>query len=299
MEDYLVRAIAKKAGVRGIVCVTTNLANNVAHRHETSPTVTAVLGRALTGGALMGALLKVQHRVALKLEGTGPIEKVIVEANSYGKVRGYPGVPNVDLPLKNGRYDITGATGRAGLLTVVRDLGLPELAESVTPLATGETDTDLNAYFNQSEQIPTVVAIGIDVNEDGETPALSKGKVAVAGGILIQAIPPYDENIIVQMADRILELPPIEELLTSGKTPEEIMALLFAGMEYDLLEKRPIQFHCDCSRERSEKALITLGREEIEALLENEGQAVIDCHFCHERYVFDEIDLELILEEIE
>lgn len=291
MEDYLVRAMAKEAGVRGIVCTTANLVNHVAGRHETSPTITAVLGRALTGGALMGALLKVQNRVALKSEGTGPVQKVIVEADSYGKVRGYPGVPDVDLPLQNGRYDVTGAIGRAGLLTVIRDVGLPKLAESVTPLATGETDTDLNAYFNQSEQIPTVVAIGINQDEAGKT--------AVAGGILLQAIPPYDENIIVQMADRILELPPIEELLQSGKTPEAIMALLFEGMEYNLLEKRPIKFQCDCSRERSEQALITLGKEEIKSLLQNEGQAVIDCHFCHETYVFDAFDLELILEELD
>ncbi len=290
MEDYLVRAIAKKAGVRGIVCVTTNLVNNVAHRHKTSPTATAVLGRALTGGALMGALLKIQHRVALKLEGTGPIQKVIVEADSYGKVRGYVGVPDVDVPLKNGRHDITSAIGRAGLLTVVKDVGLPKLTESVTPLASGETDTDLNAYFNQSEQIPTVVAIGHKLDKEGKT--------AVSGGILVQAIPPYDENIIHQMASRILELPPVEDLLQSKKTPEEIMALLFEGMAYDLLEKRPIQFHCSCSRERSEQALISLGKEEIAALLENEGQAVIDCHFCHERYVFDKFDLELILEEL-
>lgn len=290
MEDYLVRAIGKKAGVRGIACVTTNLVNNVAQRHETSPTVTAVLGRALTGGALLGSLLKIQHRVALKLEGTGPVEKVIVEADSYGKVRGYAGVSDVDLPLQNGSYAVTSAIGHAGLLTVTKDLGLPKLAKSVTPLATGETDTDLNAYFNQSEQIPTVVTIGINNDEDGET--------AVAGGILIQAIPPYDENIIIQMADRILELPPVEELLTSGKTPEDIMALLFEGIEYDVLEQRKIQFRCTCSRARSEKALVSLGYEEIETLLENEGQVIIDCHFCHERYLFDEFDLELILEEL-
>ena len=291
MEDYLIRILAKEVGVRGLACVTTNLVNHVCRRHGTTATVTAVLGRALTGGALMGALLKVQQRVAIKLEGTGPLQKVIVEADSYGRIRGYPAVPDLDWPQQQGRYDMTGAIGRAGLLTVVKDLGLRELAESVVPLKTGATDTDLTAYLNQSEQIPSVVSIGIDVAEDGH--------VSVAGGILIQAIPPTDEAIIPQLANRILELPPVQTLLHSGKTPEDMLAILFEGIEYVTLEKRPLRSQCTCSRERSEKALVALGREELAALLETDGQAVVDCHFCHERYVFEREELELILEEIE
>ncbi len=290
MEDYLIRILAKEAGVRGLACVTTNLVNNICQRHGTTVTVTAVLGRALTGGTLLGALLKIQQRVALKLEGTGPLRKVIVEADSYGRVRGYASVPDLNLPLQQGRYDITGAIGRAGLMTVVKDLGLNELAESVVPLKTGETDTDLNAYLNQSEQIPSVVSIGIDVTPDGQA--------SVAGGILLQAIPPYDENIIHQLANRILELPPVETLLLGEKTPENVLALLFEGIEYETLESRPLQFQCACSRDRSEKALISLGREDLANLLATEGQAVVDCHFCHERYVFEREELELILEEI-
>ena len=183
------------------------------------------------------------------------------------------------------------AIGRAGLLTVVQDLKLKELAEGVIPLETGEVDTDLMAYFAQSEQIPTAVSIGLSMNEDGT--------VAMSGGLLIQALPPHDDKIIGQIGSRIPELPPIEELLQSGKTPEDVLALLFEGIKYEVLEKRPLRFQCSCSRERSEKALITLGREEIEQLLADEGQAVIDCHFCHEQYVFDAVELELIIEEME
>lgn len=291
MKDYLVRIIAREVGVRGLVCVITNLVNEICQKHGTAPTATAYLGRALTGGALMGALLKVQQRVAVKLEGTGPLQKAIVESDSYGRLRGYVAVPDLDLPLKQGRQDMTTAIGRAGLLTVVRDLRLKELAEGVVPLETGEVDTDLMAYFDQSEQIPTAVSIGLAMNEDGT--------VAVAGGLLIQALPPHDDQIVARLKERIPELPPIEELLGSGQTPEDVLALLFEGIEYEVLEKRPLRFQCDCSRERSEKALITLGREEIEQLLANEGQAVVDCHFCHERYVFDAVELELILEEME
>jgi molecular chaperone Hsp33 len=265
--------------------------NEICQKHGTAPTATAFLGRALTGGALMGALLKVQQRVAIKLEGTGPLRKAIVESDSYGRLRGYVGAPELNLPLKQGRQDMTAAIGRAGLLTVVQDLKLKELAEGVIPLETGEVDTDLMAYFVQSEQIPTAVSIGLSMSENG--PA------AMSGGLLIQALPPHDDLIIGQLRSRIPELPPIEELLQSGKTPEDVLALLFEGIEYEVLEKRPLRFQCNCSRERSEKALIMLGREEIEQLLADEGQAVIDCHFCHEQYVFDAVELELILEEME
>jgi molecular chaperone Hsp33 len=291
MEDYLVRIIARESGVRGLACVTTNLVNRICQKHETAPTATAYLGRALTGGALMGALLKIQQRVAIKLEGTGPLRKAIVESDAYGRLRGYVAVPDLDLPLKQGRPDYETAIGRAGLITVVKDLRLKELAEGVVPLDTGEVDTDLMAYFDQSEQIPTAVSIGLTMDNDGS--------VATAGGLLIQALPPHSDTIVSQLSDRLQELPPIAELLQSGKTPEAVLAEVFAGIEYEELEKRPLRFECGCSRERSEKALITLGKEEIQNLLDNEGEAVIDCHFCHERYVFDVFELELILEEME
>lgn len=291
MEDYLVRIIARETGVRGLACVTTHLVNEICQKHGTAPTATAFLGRALTGGALMGALLKVQHRVAVKLEGTGPLRKAIVESDSYGRLRGYVAEPELDLPLKQGQQDMEEAIGRAGLLTVVKDVKLKELAEGVVPLENGMVDADLMAYFEQSEQIPTAVAIGLAMNEDGT--------VAMAGGLLVQALPPHDDEIVGQLNNRIQELPPVEQLLQNGKTPEDVLALLFTGIEYEVLEQRPLRFQCSCSRERSEKALITLGRETLEQLLAEEREAIIDCHFCHERYVFDAVELELIVEEME
>ncbi|MEJ2750676.1 MAG: Hsp33 family molecular chaperone HslO, partial [Anaerolineae bacterium] len=155
-----------------------------------------------------------------------------------------------------------------------------------------DVDTDLMAYFEQSEQIPTAVAIGLALNGDGA--------VAVSGGLLVQTLPPHEANeaVVARLQDRLQELPPLEELLQSGQTPEEVLALLFEGIAYEVLEKRPLRFECGCSRERSEKALIMLGREAVAQLLADEGEAVIDCHFCHERYVFDDVELELILEEM-
>jgi molecular chaperone Hsp33 len=287
MSDYLVRAIAKEPGVRVLVCVTTDLAREAAERHGTSPTVTAALGRALTAGVLAGALLKVQQRVALKFEGNGPVRKIIVEADSYGRVRGYAAEPEVDRPFVNERPDLAGILGQAGLLTIVKDVRLKELVEGVVPLATSDIAGDLAYYLEQSEQIPSVVEIGAVVTEEGE--------VEMAGGLLIQSMPPYDPNSLALLADRIQELPPVEDLLRTGQAPEDILALLFQDMSYVQLERRELQFHCDCSRERGEQALLMLGREELEHLLETEGQAVIDCHFCHERYVFDAEDLQEVL----
>jgi len=287
MSDYLVRAIAKEPGVRALVCVTTDLVREAAQRHGTSPTVTAVLGRTLTAGVLAGALLKVQQRVALKFEGNGPVRKMIVEADSYGRVRGYAAEPEVDRPFVNGRPDLVGILGQAGLLTVVKDVRLKDLVEGVVPLATSDIAGDLTYYLEQSEQIPSVVEIGVVVTEEGE--------VEMAGGLLIQSMPPYDTGTLTLLVDRIQELPPVEDLLRTGQAPEDILALLFQDISYMQLERRELRFNCDCSRERGEKALLMLGREELEHLLETEGQAVIDCHFCHERYVFDAEDLQEVL----
>jgi molecular chaperone Hsp33 len=287
VEDYLIRVIAKEAGVRALACVTTELARETARRHETKPTTSVVLARAMTGGALMGALLKVGHRLAMKLEGSGPLDKVIVESDAYGRLRGYAAPADIDLPQVQGKFNIVGALGRAGLLTVVRDLGLKELVDSVVPLQTSTVDGDLSYYLNQSEQVPSAIEIGVLADETGY--------VTVAGGFLLQALPPYREGVIQQMADRVQELPPIEDLLNEGKTPEDVLALLFTGMAYKFLEKRPLSFRCTCSWERSEKALMSLGRAEIEHLRDHEGEAVVDCHFCHERYTFDAAALDLIL----
>ncbi|MCP5095984.1 MAG: Hsp33 family molecular chaperone HslO [Chloroflexi bacterium] len=291
MKDYLVRAIAKDAGVRGLFALTTNLAREGTERHETVATSTIALGEGLTAVALMGALLKVRQRVALKFEGNGPLKKIVVESDSYGKVRGYVGNPNVDLPQNENNGKHISPLGKVGLMTVVKDLKLKELSEGVVPIAGNRIDEELTYYLTQSEQIPSIVEIGVYTNDAGD--------IEVSGGLLVQALPPYDIEIVDQIRNRVQELPPIGDLLHAGQTPESILDRLFEGFEYEILENRDLLFKCTCSRERTEKALISLGRVEIETFIANEEEAIIDCHFCHSQYVFGVDDLEDILIELD
>ena len=287
MEDYLIRVIAKEAGVRGLACVTTNMANEAARRHEAAPTAAAALARGLTGGALMGATLKIGQRIAIKLEGDGPLGKMLVESDAYGRIRGYVGNPQLDLPPVNGGQNVSGAVGDIGFLTVVRDLKLKEPVESVVPLQTGTVDADLTFFLNQSEQVLSAVEIGALMDEAGQLTAVA--------GFLFQALPPYEEKTIQDMIARMTDLPPIEKLLQEGDQPEDLLALIFTGMAYEVLEKRPLLYHCNCSQERSEQALINLGRAGLEELLTTEGEAVVNCHFCGNTYLFAADDLEMIL----
>lgn len=287
MEDYLIRVVAKEAGVRGLACVTTNLVNEAARRHEAAPTAAAALARGLTGGALMGALLKVQQRIAIKLEGPGPLEKILVESDAYGRLRGYVGNPALNLPSVNGRQNIVAALGEIGFLTVVKDLKLKEPVESVVPLQTSTVDADLTFYLNQSEQVLSAVEIGVLTDENGV--------VTAAAGFLLQALPPYEEEKVLGLIDRVRELPAIESLLEKDEMPEDMLALIFTGMAYEVLEKRPLRYQCTCSRERSEQALVNLGRNGLQELLDTEGEAEVNCQFCGEKYYFDADDLEMIL----
>lgn len=193
LKDYMYLALATEQGVRGYAAATTHLVEEARQRHNTAPTATVALGRALTAAALMGGLLKVGQRVALKWEGTGPLRKIVVEADSNGSLRGYVAEPDVDLPLVAGEYDVPAAIGQAGLLTVVRDLGLPELAEGTVHLVTSDIGGDLAFFLEQSDQVATAVEIGVALNEDGS--------VAAAGGILIQPLPPYEAGTVEQLKE--------------------------------------------------------------------------------------------------
>jgi molecular chaperone Hsp33 len=289
VDDYLVRTITKDGSVRALACVTTHLVNEAHFRHGTYPTASAALGRALTGGALMGALLKNGQRVALKFEGNGPLQKIVVEAESNGLVRGYVGVPAVNLPPRNRKLDVSGALGKAGLLTVTKDLRMKEPYMGIVQLYSGEIAEDLAFYLVESEQIPSAVGLGVFVEPDGE--------VTAAGGFLIQSLPPANENLIDKLAGHIKKLPPITELVRSGKTPEDLLGLIFTDIPVTILEKYALAFRCSCSRERVEKALISLGWQELAALLEQQEETVVTCEFCHENYGFSRENLARLVEE--
>jgi molecular chaperone Hsp33 len=291
VEDYLVRTITKDGSVRALACVTTQLVDEACRRHGTYPTASAALGRALTGGALMGALLKSGQRVALKFEGNGPLKKIVVEAESNGLVRGYVGVPTVNLPPRGRKLDVAGAVGKEGLLTVTKDLRMKEPYTGIVRIHSGEIAEDLAFYLVESEQIPSAVGLGVFVGTDGN--------VAAAGGFLIQSLPPANDAIIDQLAGHIKELPAITELLLSGKTPEDVLGLIFADIPLTTLENYVLAFRCSCSRERVEKALISLGRDELGALLEQQEETAVTCEFCHENYGFSREELERLMGEMQ
>ncbi|MDJ0755115.1 MAG: Hsp33 family molecular chaperone HslO [Ardenticatenaceae bacterium] len=288
MNDYVLRTISKESNIRALFALTTNLTREAGQRHQTTGAATHILADSLTGGALLGALLKVRHRMAIKIEGNGPARKSVVESDSYGHVRGYVAVPDL---AAQGVTSPSEALGTAGLLTVSKDLKLKELYEGIVHLETSEIDRDLTYYLNQSEQIPSHVSLGVAVDDNHE--------VKIAGGLLIQSLPPYDESVVDQFADRLQEMPPLIDMLVEGNTPEDIAALLYGDEPYDILESRPLSFRCHCSRERSRKALMLIGADEIQQLLDDMGQAVIDCHFCHDRYVFSADELANLVKELQ
>lgn len=285
-NDHIVRALAKEAGVLAMACSAKSVAEEAARRHEASPVATAALGYGLSAASLMGSLLKVQQSVAIKVEGNGPLQKMVIESDSYGRLRGYVGDAQWDVPAPIGVADVAGALGRVGLLTVVKDLGVKNLYKGVVPLQTGELDKDLMYYLMQSEQILSLLELGVEVD--------AGGKLVAAGGFLLQAVPGHDTAILEQLVERTEDLPPIERMLAEGDMPAGILAEIFGDVPYEVLETRPISFHCTCSRERSLQALRLLDREDLLTLIA-EGEAVIDCQFCHERYVFDRSILEEVL----
>ena len=287
--DYLVRAISDEANVRALVCVTTGLVEAARRLHETSPTVTTALGRALSAGALMGALLKQDQRVGLKFEGDGPMKKIIVEADSGGTLRGCVGLSRIEEAPDAGRLSVSRALGTEGYLTVIRDEGQREPYQGIVRLQTGEIAEDLAAYYVESEQIPTALGLGVYVEADES--------VSAAGGFLVQSLPGADEKSIDRLIETLRFRPPMTTLLRENRTPEDILALIFEGLDVHILEKRDLALRCTCNRDRIEQVLISLGPAELERLILEEGLASVICEFCLQNYSFDADQLRSVLEE--
>jgi molecular chaperone Hsp33 len=290
MKDYLVRGIAGDSHVRALACVTTNLVGEACRNHGTYPTASAALGRALTGALLLGALLDPEQRVALKFEAEGPLQKIVVEAEGSGVVRGYVKVPEVDLPLKRGKLDVSGALGKTGFLTVTKDLRLKDLYHSMVKLYTGEIASDIAYYLTESEQIPSAVGLGVYVDPDFQ--------VSAAGGFLIQAMPPSDESRIEALIDHIQTMPTITQQLRDGIDPEGLLASIMGDIPFTVLESQPLAYRCSCSRFRIEQALITLGKDEVLAIIRQDQIVDVTCEFCHKTYIFERTALERLLGEM-
>lgn len=286
--DHLVHALLAGGQVRALAAVTTNLVEEARWRHDLSPTATAALGRTLTVGGLMGAMLKHPQRIFLDLVGDGPLRYVRVNADAEGNVRGYVGDPHVDLPAKNGKLDVGGAVGQ-GDLYVLRDFGLKETYRGHVRLVSGEIGEDFSHYFLHSEQTPSVVSVGVLVGKDRKT--LS------AGGLILQVLPGADEAVIDHLEQAARQLPAVSSAVHEGQRAEDLIRMAANELDVKLLEERPVQFHCGCSRPRFEKALIALGADELTDMMETDGSAELVCHFCSEVYRFDGDELRALLAE--
>ncbi len=291
MSDYLIRVLSDKANVIGLACRTTELVNLACRLHGTTPTASAALGRALTGGLLMGALEKPGLRVGLKFEGNGPLKKILVEADSEGTVRGFVGVPDVDVEVKDGKLHVAAVLGTEGHLTVFKDVGLDAPYQGIVKLRTGEIAEDIAYYFAESEQIPSAVGLGVYVETDG--------RVTAAGGFLIQSLPPSEEATLDRLIENIGRVRSVTDVLRDGKTPEDLLGLIFEGIPYRTLEKKGLSFRCTCSRDRIEEVLIALGRTELRRLAEEKGEAEVTCEFCRTAYRFSRGELERLIRDIE
>jgi molecular chaperone Hsp33 len=283
MQDHYIRAISVSGGLRILVCSTTVLAAQICSMQKASATVSIALGRGLAAGALMGGLLKGGQRVALKFEGNGPMQKMIIEADGDGALRGSVGNPSAEAEPMEGRWNVPGVLGRAGFLTVAKDSGSGgEPYRGMVQLQSSEIGDDLAAYLAESEQTPSAVGVGVSLDSSGE--------IAVCGGFLVQALPKADNSEINAMLERIARLAPISELLAEGGT-EGLMASLFEEIPYTRLETRELFFKCGCSRSKVEQALHSLGADGIKEMIEKEGFAEVTCEFCRQDYRFGKDDL--------
>lgn len=285
MTDYLVKALGYNGQVRAYAVSTTDTVCEAQRRHNTWPTASAALGRAVTAGVMMGAMLKGDEKLTIKIEGGGPIGAILVDSNAKGEVRGYVTNPQVHFELnEDGKLDVRRAVGTDGMLTIVKDIGLRDYFTGQVPIVSGELGEDFTYYFAVSEQIPSSVGVGVLVNPDNT--------IQSAGGFIIQLMPGTEDETITEIENHLQTIPPVSKMVQMGLTPEEILEQLLGENHVQILEKMPVAFECQCSRERIANALISLGKAEIEDMIKTEGKAEAQCHFCNEKYHFSKEDLE-------
>ena len=279
MTDYMVRATAANAQIRAFAITSRETVEHARSAHNLSPVVTAALGRLMTGALMMGSMLKGEKdMLTLQINGAGPVHGLTVTADSQGNVKGYADNPQAMMPPNSvGKLDVGGVIG-AGVLTVIKDMGLKEPYSSTIELTTGEIGDDLTYYFAASEQIPSSVALGVLMEKNNT--------VRQAGGLIIQLMPFTSEEVIAKLEEKLTHMSPITTLLEEGKTPEQILETILGELGLEITDTMPVRFHCNCSKERVEKVLLSLGRKELQDLID-EGQDVeLNCHFCNTNYVF-------------
>ena len=288
MNDYIVRAVAADSQIRAFAAVTTETVETARKDHNTSPVATAALGRLLTGGAMMGVMMKGENDIlTLQIKGDGPINGITVTADSKGRVKGYAGNPQVLIPANSkGKLDVSGAVGN-GILNVIKDMGLKEPYSGQVALQTGEIAEDLTYYFAVSEQVPSAVGLGVLMNKDNT--------VRQAGGFIVQVMPFAEESTIAKLEQNVQKIQSVTTLLEQGHTPESLLEQVLEGFDIEINDTIPTEFYCNCDKNRVEKALISIGRKELNEMIQEGKEVELNCHFCNTNYVFSVEELKEIL----
>ena len=288
MNDYIIRATAANDQIRAFAAVTTEMVETAREHHNTSPVATAALGRLLTAGAMMGSMMKGEKDVlTLQIKAGGPIQGITVTADSQGNVKGYVGNPDVCIPANSkGKLDVAGAVG-PGFLTVIKDMGLKEPYSGQVMLQTCEIAEDLTYYFATSEQVPSAVGLGVLMNKNNT--------VRQAGGFIVQLMPFAEEDVISKLEQNVQKINSVTNLLEEGHTPESLLEKVLEGFDIQINEKMDTRFHCNCSKERVEKALISIGRKELNEMIQEGKPIEMNCHFCNTNYNFTVEELKEIL----
>ena len=288
MNDYIIRATAANDQIRAFAAVTTEMVETAREHHNTSPVATAALGRLLTAGAMMGSMMKGEKDVlTLQIKAGGPIQGITVTADSQGNVKGYVGNPDVCIPANSkGKLDVAGAVG-PGFLTVIKDMGLKEPYSGQVMLQTCEIAEDLTYYFATSEQVPSAVGLGVLMNKNNT--------VRQAGGFIVQLMPFAEEEVISRLEQNVQKINSVTNLLEEGHTPESLLEKVLEGFDMQINEKMDTRFRCNCSKERVAKALISIGRKELNEMIQEGKPIEMNCHFCNTNYNFTVEELKEIL----
>lgn len=288
MNDYIIRATAANDQIRAFAAVTTEMVETAREHHNTSPVATAALGRLLTAGAMMGSMMKGEKDVlTLQIKAGGPLQGITVTADSKGNVKGYVGNPDVCIPANSkGKLDVAGAVG-PGFLTVIKDMGLKEPYSGQVMLQTCEIAEDLTYYFATSEQVPSAVGLGVLMNKNNT--------VRQAGGFIVQLMPFAEEEVISRLEQNVQKINSVTNLLEEGHTPESLLEKVLEGFDVQINEKMDTRFCCNCSKERVAKALISIGRKELNEMIQEGKPIEMNCHFCNTNYNFTVEELKEIL----
>lgn len=291
MKDYLIRGLSFDGQIRAVAVNATETVAEAQKRHDSWSASSAALGRTMVASLMLGATVKGDDKLTVKVQGNGPAGAIVVDADGKGHVKGYIQNPHVSLPLNSkGKIDVRGAVGTEGFLTVIKDLGLKEPFSGQVPLISGELGEDFTYYLANSEQVPSAVGLSVLVDPDES--------ILASGGFMIQVMPDATDETITEIETRLKEIPLVSGLIEQGETPEEILYRLLGKENVTILDKMPVEFYCDCSKEKFSDALISLGVSDIQEMIDEDQGAEAVCHFCNNKYQYTEADLLEIIEEI-